>query len=77
MSLVRWNGDLHGERAEVHFVNAFEDFRAVPDRKALIEDIGIDKERVHIKIGTPEKVIVDQVARFLRDFDRVPGPLVD
>ncbi len=52
---------LDSERAEVHFVNAFEDFRSVPDRKALIDDIGIDKERVHIKIGTPEKVIVDQV----------------
>ncbi len=50
---------LEHDRAEVHFVNAFEDFRALPDRQALSEKSGIESGRIHIKLGAPEKVIVD------------------
>jgi len=44
--------------AEVHYVNAFQDFKGVPDRQKLIQDTGIESDRIHIKHGTPEKVIV-------------------
>jgi universal stress protein E len=48
----------HG--AEVHVVNAFRDFKGMPDRQELIQNTGIDSERIHIKMGEPEKVIVSQ-----------------
>lgn len=50
---------LKSERAEVHVVNAFPDFRVKPDRKELIDVSGVDSERIHIKLGAPDKVIVD------------------
>ena len=48
--------------AEVHVVNAFADFRFVPDRQRLMELAGVPSEQIHIKSGAPDKVIVD-VAR--------------
>ncbi|MFK8049165.1 MAG: universal stress protein [Halioglobus sp.] len=53
--------DLRG--AEVHFVNAFEDFKGVPSRQELIDSCGADSEQIHIKLGKPGKVIVDQAKR--------------
>ncbi len=46
--------------AEVHFVNAFTDFKGIPDRKELIRSCGIESSNIHIKMGDPEKVIVAQ-----------------
>lgn len=51
---------LDSDRAEVHVVNAFSDFKGVPDRAELIRNSGIASDRVHIKMGEPEKVIVAQ-----------------
>ncbi len=51
---------LESHRAEVHVVNAFSDFKGVPDRAKLIRSSGIESERIHIKMGEPEKVIVAQ-----------------
>jgi universal stress protein E len=50
---------VENERAEVHVVNAFPDFRLKPDRKKLSELSGLDSSRIHIKLGPPEKVIVN------------------
>ncbi len=50
---------VESEKAEVHVVNAFPDFRVKPDRKKLIELSGLDSSRIHIKLGPPEKVIVN------------------
>ncbi len=50
---------VESERAEVHVVNAFPDFRIKPERKELIEVSGIESDRIHIKLGAPDKVIVD------------------
>jgi universal stress protein E len=46
--------------AEVHFVNAFQNFKAVPDKQQLIQDWGIDADKVHIKLGKPEKIILER-----------------
>jgi universal stress protein E len=54
---------LDKKRAEVHFINAFEDFKAVPDRNALIRNCGIESDKIHIKMGNPEKVIVDSAKK--------------
>ena len=50
---------LERGEAEVHFVNAFQDFKVVPDKQKLVDDWGMDPERIHIKLGKPEKVIVE------------------
>ncbi len=50
---------VESSHAEVHVVNAFADFRFVPDRQQLMELAGVPSEQVHIKSGAPEKVIVD------------------
>lgn len=49
--------------AEVHYVNAFRDFKGVPDRQELIDNIGADSDKIHIKLGEPDKVIVDLVKK--------------
>ena len=54
---------LSGHGAEVHYVNAFQDFKGVPDRQALVEHCATDSERVHIKLGKPYRVIADQAKR--------------
>jgi universal stress protein E len=51
---------LNRHRAEVHVVNAFSDFKGVPDRAELIRISGLESDRIHIKMGEPEKVIVGQ-----------------
>lgn len=48
------------ENAEVHFINAFSELKAVPDRNALIRDTGVDSDRIHIQMGKPEEVIVER-----------------
>lgn len=53
--------DLRG--ADVHFVNAFEDFKGVPSRQELIDSCGAESEKIHIKLGKPGKVIVDQAKK--------------
>ena len=45
--------------ADVHVVNAFPDFRVTPDPKKLIEVTGLDKSKIHIKMGPPDRVIVE------------------
>ncbi len=54
---------LNNKDAEVHFINAFQDFQGVPDRQELIRSCGIESEKIHIKHGKPEKVIVDQAQK--------------
>ena len=48
---------------EVHFINAFQDFRGVPDRQELIRDHGIESDKIHIKLGNPEQVIVEKAKK--------------
>jgi universal stress protein E len=45
--------------AEVHFVNAFEELQAYPDRNALIRYCGVDSDKIHIQLGDPDDVIVN------------------
>lgn len=54
---------VESEKAEVHVVNAFPDFRLKPDREKLIELSGLDTNHVHIKLGEPDKVIVNEAKR--------------
>jgi universal stress protein E len=48
---------------EVHVVNAFMDFKAVPDRQELIRISGVESKKIHIMRGEPEKVIVAQAKK--------------
>ena len=45
--------------ADVHFVNAHKDLASRPDRGTLIRTCGVDGDKVHIKMGDPDNVIVD------------------
>ncbi|MCB1705565.1 MAG: universal stress protein [Halioglobus sp.] len=45
--------------AEVHFINAHRDLASAPDRHALIRNFGIDSDKMRIRLGDPEDVIVD------------------
>jgi len=56
---------MDGTNAEVHFINAFQEMKAVPDRNALIENCGVSSDRIHIQIGNPDDVIVARA----RDLD--------
>ncbi len=51
---------LDRETMEVHIVNAFTDFKDVPDRQELVRICGVESKNIHIKNGDPEKVIVEQ-----------------
>lgn len=51
---------LDSHRAEVHFINAFQDLKAFPDRNKLIANCGVDSSHIHIQMGEPEEVIVDR-----------------
>jgi universal stress protein E len=44
--------------AEVHFINAFRELKEVPDRNELVEACGIDSDKIHLRMGEPEEVIV-------------------
>lgn len=54
---------VESELVEVHVVNAFQDFRGRPERRELIEVSGVDTDHIHIKMGAPEKVIVDMAKK--------------
>ena len=45
--------------AEVHFINAHRDLDSSPDRNALIRNCGVQSDRIHIRMGEPEDVIVE------------------
>ncbi|MDZ7784381.1 MAG: universal stress protein [Halioglobus sp.] len=53
---------MDNNMAEVHFVSAHRDLASAPDRNALIRNYGLASDKVHIRMGEPEDVIVD-VAR--------------
>jgi universal stress protein E len=44
--------------AEVHFINAFLELTQVPDRNELVKACGIDSNRIHLRMGEPDEVIV-------------------
>lgn len=44
--------------AEVHFINAFQELQASPDRNALVRYCGVDSDKIHIQLGEPDDVIV-------------------
>ena len=52
---------LLADRAEleVHFVNAHQDLPDRPDRGSLVRACGVPGDRVHIKMGDPDKAIID------------------
>ena len=50
---------MDNEHAEVHFINAHKDLSSYPDRNALIRTCGVDSDRIHIQLGEPEDVIVE------------------
>lgn len=45
--------------AEVHFINVHRDLSSAPDRNALLRNFGIDSDKMRIRLGEPEDVIVD------------------
>jgi len=47
------------EDAELHFVNAHKDLPDRPDTGALSRACGVTSDKVHIKMGQPDKVIVE------------------
>lgn len=49
---------LEKRGAEVHFINAFEDLDAFPDRNTLMKNCGVSSDRIHIQLGEPDEVIV-------------------
>lgn len=49
--------------ADVHVVNAFPDFRVTPDPQKLVAVSGLDKSKIHIKLGPPDRVIVEEARR--------------
>ena len=50
---------MDNNMAEVHFICAHNDLSSAPDRNALIRGYGFASDRVHIRMGEPEDVIVD------------------
>lgn len=50
---------IGSDGAEVHFVNAHKDLTNRPDRGTLIRTCGIEGDKVHIKMGDPDDVIVE------------------
>lgn len=58
--IIELGKELKGsDRTDVHLVNAFQDFKDIPERQALIDSSGIQSDNIHIKMGAPDKVIVD------------------
>lgn len=45
--------------AELHFINAFEELQASPDRNALKKYCGVGSNRIHIQLGETDDVIVN------------------
>lgn len=50
---------IENQGAEVHFINAHKDLSTVPDRNAIVRAVGVDSSRVHVGMGDPDDVIVD------------------
>lgn len=50
---------MDNEYAEVHFINAHKDLASSPDRQALLRNCGVASDRMHIRLGDPGDVIVD------------------
>lgn len=50
---------MDNEYAEVHFINAHKDLASSPDRNALLRNTGVASDRMHIRLGDPEDVIVE------------------
>jgi universal stress protein E len=54
---------LDNHSAEVHYINAFQDFEWVPDKQELIRNHGIESDKIHIQWGDPERAIVAQAKK--------------
>jgi universal stress protein E len=50
---------MDNNMAEVHFLSTHKDLSSAPDRNALLRNYGLDSDRVHIRMGEPEDVIVE------------------
>jgi universal stress protein E len=50
---------MDNEHAEVHFINAHRDLSSSPDRNALVRSCGVESDQVHIRLGEPEDIIVE------------------
>ena len=50
---------MDNEYADVHFINAHKDLASSPDRNALLKNCGVASDRMHIRLGDPGDVIVD------------------
>lgn len=47
------------DNAELHFVNAHADLPDRPDKGALVRAFGVAADKIHIKMGEPDDVIVE------------------
>lgn len=47
------------KNTELHFVNAHKDLPDRPDKGSLVRACGVPAENVHIRMGNPDKVIVE------------------
>ena len=56
-------GLMENALAEVHVVNAFPDYRVKPSREDLMAAAGGDKAHAHVKLGPPDRVIVEMARR--------------
>jgi|AntAceMinimDraft_11_1070367.scaffolds.fasta_scaffold00379_13 universal stress protein E len=54
---------MDNNMAEVHFISAHNDLSKAPDRNAMIRNYGLASDRVHIRMGEPEDVIVENAAQ--------------
>lgn len=50
---------IGSDSADVHFVSAHKDLADRPDRGTLLRTCGVDSDKVHIKLGDPDDVIVE------------------
>ncbi len=59
-NVIEFGKEMMGrDKADVHIVNAFQNFKGIPVRQALADSSGIESDRIHIKMGAPDKVIVE------------------
>jgi universal stress protein E len=50
---------IGSDAADVHFINAHKDLTNRPDRGSLVRICGVESDHVHIKMGDPDDVIVE------------------
>lgn len=63
-SVINFGKQIIDKRgAEVHYINAFQDFKGVPDRQELIRNTGIESDKIHIKLGEADKVIIEHAKK--------------